>query len=193
MPAHPKTTDLQIIQAARALLEHKGRDGFSMKDVAAAVHIRTPSLYGRFKDRADLLSAVDLQVWAELADLLSRSIVADDATATLMAQARAIRRFALGNPNGYSLFFDARLPPTDTGTAARGAAVGRLLEPLGALVGKERAFASARVLVPFLHGFISMELANGFRLGDGVDAAFENGLSVILRGLVSEPPLDDED
>jgi hypothetical protein len=37
--------------------------------------------------------------------------------------------------------------------------------------------------VPFLHGFISMELANGFRLGDGVDAAFETGVSTILRGI----------
>ena len=186
MPAHPKTTDLQIVQAARALLEQKGRDGFSMNDVASAVGIRAPSLYGRFKDRADLLSAVDLQVWADLADLLGRSIVTDDPMATVMAQAHAIRRFALSHPNGYSLFFDARLPATEHGTAARGAAVGRLLEPLIALVGKDRAFASARVLVPFLHGFISMELADGFRLGDGVDSAFENGVSVILRGLIAE-------
>jgi hypothetical protein len=39
------------------------------------------------------------------------------------------------------------------------------------------------VLVPFLHGFISMELANAFRLGGGLDAAFEKGVSTILRGL----------
>jgi hypothetical protein len=54
---------------------------------------------------------------------------------------------------------------------------------LAALVGEAHAFAAARVLVPFLHGFISMELANAFRLGKGVSLAFEKGVSTILRGL----------
>jgi hypothetical protein len=34
-----------------------------------------------------------------------------------------------------------------------------------------------------VHGFVSMELANAFRLGDGLDAAFEKGVTTILRGL----------
>ena len=191
MPAHPKTTDSQIVHAARLLLEREGQAGLSMAAVAAAVGIRAPSLYNRFTDRSALLQAVDVQVFGELADLLGQAVVAGDAIATLRAQAHAIRAFALQNPNGYSLFFDARLPATPDGTKARGAAVGQLLEPLTALVGKERAFASARVLVPYLHGFISMELADGFRLGDGLEAAFDHGLSVILRGLTA--PLDGQD
>lgn len=189
MPAHPKTTDLQIVEAARGLLEREGRDGFSMSDVAAAVGIRAPSLYGRFKDRAALLNAVELQVWAQLADLLGRAIIAGDPKASLMAQAHAIRGFAASHPNSYSLFFDIRSADTEVGTSARAAAVGQLLEPLAALVGDERAFAAARVLVPFLHGFISMELAGAFRLGDGLNAAFERGVTVILNGLVAAKPV----
>jgi len=54
MPAHPKTTDAQIVQAARRLVDSQGRDGFSMNEVAAAVAIRAPSLYGRFRDCAGL-------------------------------------------------------------------------------------------------------------------------------------------
>ena len=68
MPAHPKTSDAQIVQAARRLVECEGRDGFSMNDVAASVSILAPSLYGRFRDRASLLGAVELQVCAELAN-----------------------------------------------------------------------------------------------------------------------------
>lgn len=183
MPAHPKTTDVQIVQAARQLVEREGRDGFSMNDVAASVGIRAPSLYGRFKDRASLIAAVELQVCAELADLLGGVIIGDDPARTLMAQAHAIRRFAKTRPNSYSLLFDIRSIPTEAGTAARAAAVARLMSPLSALVGADHAFAAARVLVPFVHGFISMELANGFRLGGDVDAAFERGVSVVLRGL----------
>ncbi len=48
-----------------------------------------------------------------------------------------------------------------------------MMPSFAALVGKDDAFAAARVLVPFLHGFISMELAKAFQLGPGLDAAFE--------------------
>jgi AcrR family transcriptional regulator len=183
MPAHPKTTDAKIVQAARHLVEREGRDGFSMNDVAAAVGIRTPSLYGRFKDRASLLGAVELQVCAELGRLLGNSTVANDPEATLMAQAQATRRFARKNPNSHSLLFDIRSVPTEEGASARAAALVPMMAPLAALVGEEHALAAARVLVPFLHGFISMELANAFRLGGGLDAAFKNGVATILRGL----------
>ena len=183
MPAPPKTTDTQIIQATRRLVEIEGRDGFSMNDVAAAVGIRAPSLYGRFKDRADLLAAVELHVCADFENLLGKSIIANNPEATLMAQAQAVRAFAKRNPNSYSLLFDIRSVPTEEGTAARAAAVAPLLAPLAALVGEGHALAAARVLTPFVHGFVSMELANAFRLGDGLDAAFEKGVTTILRGL----------
>jgi AcrR family transcriptional regulator len=183
MPAHPKTTDEEIIQAARQLVESEGRDGFSMNDVAASVGIRAPSLYGRFKDRSSLLEAVELTVCAELGTLLSKSSVANSPKATLTVQAQTVRRYAKANPNSYSLIFDIRSAATEEARSARAAALTPMLLPLAALAGEENAFAAARVLVPYLHGFISMELANAFRLGCEVDAAFEKGVLVILRGL----------
>ena len=163
-----------------------------MNDVAGAVGIRAPSLYGRFTDRASLIAAVELQVWSDLADVLASAIIANNPEATLIAQAQAIRRFANSNPNSYSLFFDIRAEPTEEGTKARAAAVATLMPALGALVGERHAFVAARVLVPFLHGFISMELANGFRLGAGVDESFETGLRTILWGFGRFARLDDE-
>jgi AcrR family transcriptional regulator len=183
MPAHPKTTDAQVVKAARRLVEREGRDGFSMNDVAASVGIRAPSLYGRFKDRASLLGAVELQVCAELTVLLGKAVIANDSKGSLMAQAQAVRRFATRNPNSYSLLFDVRSMPTEEGASGRAAALVPLMPSLAALVGEGKAFAAARVLVPFLNGFISMELAKAFRLGGGLDAAFEKGVSTILQGL----------
>src|SRR5262245_11655965 len=70
MPAHPKVTGGQIVEAARKLLEANGRDGFSMNDVAAAVGVQTPSLYGHFSDRAALLEAVEVSLREELGKAL---------------------------------------------------------------------------------------------------------------------------
>jgi AcrR family transcriptional regulator len=155
-----------------------------MNDVADAVGVRAPSLYGRFRDRAALLNAVELQVCAELAELVGKMTVQNKPEATLMAQAHAIRRFARKNPNSYSLLFDKRSAQTQEAIAARAIALAPLMPSLAALVGQDHALIAARTLVPFLNGYISMELASAFRLGGDVEAAFENGVSVILRGLV---------
>jgi AcrR family transcriptional regulator len=183
MPQPPKTTDAEIVAAARKLVESRGRNGFSMNDVAAAVGVRAPSLYGRFADRAALMSAVQLDFWRGLERAIVRAPRSSDPIRTLTAQARAYRAFAMANPQGYALIFDAEAERTEEGTRARAAAVAPTMPEFVALVGERDALAAARVLTPFLHGFVSMELAGAFRLGGRLDEAFEHGVATILAGL----------
>jgi AcrR family transcriptional regulator len=186
MPSPAKTTDAAIIAAARKLVEKHGRRGFSMQDVARLVGVRAPSLYGRFKHRSELIGAVELQLWSELAGALAAAPRSSDPTATLARQADAYRRFAKQNPLGYTLIYDAEAEQTEAGRAARAAALAISMPAFAALVGDSRAFAAARVLTPFLHGFVSMELAGAFRLGPDLDRAFTDGVGTILAGLASE-------
>lgn len=183
MPSPAKTTDAAIVAAARKVVERRGRDGFSMNEVAAAVGIRTPSLYDHFADRAQLLAAVEIHYWRALARALERARRWSDPVRALTALARAYRSFAKANRQGYALIHDADAERTEEGTRARAAAVALVLPSLAALVGERDALAAARVLTPFLHGFVSMELAGAFRLGGGIDRAFERGVAVILAGL----------
>jgi AcrR family transcriptional regulator len=182
VPAQPKTSDAEIVSAARAILEREGRD-FSMAQVAASVGIRGPSLYGRFPDRAALLAAVEIELWHEIQLVLARAARAEDPRERLSAMARAYRAFAKANPKGYALIQDARAERTKDGLEARTAAYGATRASFVALVGEADALLAARTLTPFLHGFVSMELAGAFRLGPGLDEAFEFGLATILDGL----------
>lgn len=182
MPAPPKTSDAEIVSAARALIEREGRD-FSMGQVAASVGIRGPSLYGRFADRAALLAAVEVELLLEIQLALARAGRSGDARQRLSAQAHAYRAFAKANPKGYALLYDARAVRTKEGQDARAAAYGATRAAFVALVGKADALLAARTLTPFVHGFVSMELAGAFRLGPGLDEAFEYGLQAILDGL----------
>lgn len=183
MPSPPKTSDDEIIAAARQYIRRCGRDGFSMSDVASAVGVRPPSLYGRFKGRAELLAAVELSLWRELKDALASAPRKSQPRATLAELARAYRAFAKSNPREYALMFDPQSERSAEGTRARAESISPAMPFFVALVGHEEALAAARVLTPFLHGFVSMELVGAFRLGGGIDEAFEHGVATILAGL----------
>jgi AcrR family transcriptional regulator len=186
MPSPPKTTEAEIVAAAMALVESRGRDGFSMNDVAVAVGVRAPSLYGRFVDRAALLAAVELDFWGKFGRAVARAPKFSDPARALTAQALAYRAFAKANPGGYALIYSAHSERTAEGTRARAAGVALMMPFFEALVGERDALLAARVLLPFLHGFVSMELAGAFRLGGGLDEAFERGVATILAGLATD-------
>jgi AcrR family transcriptional regulator len=183
MPAQPKTSDAEIVSAARTIIEREGRD-FSMAQIAASVGIRGPSLYGRFPDRGALLAAVEIELWRELQLVLSRAARGDEPRERLAAVARAYRAFGKANPKGYALMYDARAERTKEGHDARAAAYGAARASFVALVGEADALLAGRTVTPFLHGFVSMELAGAFRFGSGLDEAFEFALATILDGLV---------
>jgi hypothetical protein len=75
----------------------------------------------------------------------------------------------------------ANAPHSKAGVDARAAALAPAWPAFAALTGEENALAAARVLTPFLHGFVSMELSNAFRLGGGLDAAPPQSLCAAAR------------
>ena len=183
MPAHAKTSEEDIVLAARKLVEERGRNDFSMNDVAAAVGVRAPSLYGRFADRNALLDAVEVSLWWELRRKMERAKIARDPIASLTAQSHAYRAWARSNPEAYGLLYRPDAEQSKAGHEARSAAVFQTFDALVALAGEKDALAAARVLTPFLHGFVTMELAGAFRMGGGLDDAFALGIATILKGL----------
>ncbi|MGC4092657.1 MAG: TetR/AcrR family transcriptional regulator [Polyangiaceae bacterium] len=180
MPAPPKTTDAKIVQAARNLIERSGAAGFSMSALAASVGIRTPSLYGRFADSAALLEAVELDVLRALDAALATVPPSTDPVATLRGVSRAYRRFAKSHPQSYLLLYGPYAARSRAVTQVRAAALEHALPALAALVGDGDALLAARTLVPFMHGFVSMEISGAFHLGPGLDSAFEHGVATIL-------------
>jgi AcrR family transcriptional regulator len=184
VPALAKTTDAAILAATRRLLEKKGADGLTMTQVAQAVGLRAPSLYRRFRNREELLHQVELALWHALGEALRRAARAANPLESLTGQAIAYRRFAKRNPNGYALLFHRDSPRSALGRRARQQAFAAAMPAFANLVGEEQLLAAARVLTPYLHGFVSMELAGAFRFGRGLDAAFRRGVATILRGLM---------
>ena len=185
MPAPARTSREAIVEAARALLEQDGLDAVVMSAVAERVGVRGPSLYKHVADRSALIRAVGDVVTADLRATLDRAMSTGDPAADLRALATAYRGFVRANPNGYGLLFahlEPELQPDPSVVADLGrpivAAVARLIRDDG-----PHALEAGRTLVAWAHGFVSMELAGGFRLGGDLDAAYATGIDLILAGI----------
>ena len=189
-PAAARTSNAAIIAAARSLLEAGGPDAVTMQAVAEVVGVRAPSLYKRFADRSALLTAVADSVAADLAVATAPPAQIRDPQRAVRQMARRYRTFAQRSPRAYQLLFgDAGVQPTPSVNAQAGAGVLRVAE---ALVGQTHALEAARLLVAYVHGFVSMELAGAFRLGGDVNAAWDYGIDTLMRGLTVSSGSDAE-
>lgn len=187
MPTPARTSVAEIVSAGRRILEAEGLEALTMQAVANAVGVRAPSLYKRLQGRAELVRLVANDVAKELAAHLQEAARIGNPRDDLRAMAGAYRAFARAHPRAYGLLF-APLPEewrVDAGLNARvGAAV---IRPAAALAGDENGLEAARTVVAWAHGFVSMELADAFRLGAGVDAAFNYGIDRITAAIELRP------
>ncbi len=180
-----RTSNEAIVAAARMLLEAAGPDAVTMQAVATAVGVRAPSLYKRFLDRAALLTAIADDVAVGLADATAPLDPMRDPRRTVRRMARRYRAFAHQAPRSYGLLFTSGVRPSSDTDALASAGI---LRVTARLAGPARALEAARLIVAYLHGFVSMELAGAFRLSGDVDRAFEHGIDAIIAGLWAPGP-----
>jgi AcrR family transcriptional regulator len=181
MPAHSQTSTTAIVAAGRHLLEEHGTDALTMRDVADAVGVRTPSLYKRVRNRSDLFRLILEDVADELTAIADAAASSGDPTADLRAIVVAYRRFAHANPVTYTLMYG---PQTVSGATARSErSSATLLRVVTELAGPQDALPAARMIVAWANGFITMELAGAFRLGGDIEQAWDFGLGRVLNAV----------
>lgn len=165
MPTPERTSLSEVVEVARDLLEDGGSAAVTMQAVATRVGVRAPSLYKRVRDRGALLALV-AQATAD--DLAARFAASEPSIAGLV---RVYRAFAQERPEGFRLMY-----ADDSAAEQMGRAAEPVLRATREIAGDENALNEARLLTAWATGFISMELAGAFRLGDDIDGAFEYGL-----------------
>jgi AcrR family transcriptional regulator len=181
MPAHSQTSTDAIVAAARRLLEERGPDALTMRDVADAVGVRPPSLYKRVRSRADLFGLILEDVADDLTAMLDAAAGSGDPVTDLRAMTAAYRRFAHANPVAYRLMYAPQ--PMDGATARSVRSSATFLRVIAEVAGRADALLAARTMVAWANGFITMELAGAFRLGGDVEQAWNFGLDRILAAV----------
>jgi AcrR family transcriptional regulator len=182
LPTPPKTSHAELVAIALALVESDGPEALTVSAVAQAAGVKAPSLYKHFADRAALLRAVEFAVLDDLEATLRSETKGRTPRTRLRSMAASYRRFANSKPRRYEAIYsrDAFTDPELT-AACRKAAMPLFEELRAAGVAEGRVLPLSRTLTAFLHGFVSMEIVDAFRLGGNLDADFAESVETILR------------
>jgi AcrR family transcriptional regulator len=177
-----------VIGAALAIVDRDGLDALSLKAVADALDVQSPSLYSHVDGLAGLLDELALTVTAEFGETLRDSVIGVAGDEAVAAFAHAYRNWATVHPGRYELSL-RKVDGADKRAAGRSAieTMDRVLSSFG-LSGAD-ATAAGRTLRAALHGFSTLEAADALGRGRH-DQSFEYLVRHFLQGVrvgASEP------
>jgi len=183
MPAPRRVSQADLVAAIRRIAEEDGIDAVTMSSVAAAVGMRTPSLYKRATHRHELLRLAADDAARELVDGIADLTAPHRAPAEVLVElARAVRAFAAAAPRVSALLFAAPSEQAAPSSESAEPLLRGLLSAVSAAVPGD-PLPAARTFTAWVYGFCTMEQAGAFRLGGDVDEAFEYGLDALLGAI----------
>jgi AcrR family transcriptional regulator len=174
----------QVVDAAVAIADAEGLDAVTLARVAAALGVRSPSLYNHVDGRDGLLRAIAARSTTELATALRRAATGRSGLDAVEAVAQAQRDYARAHPGRYAATVAPPVPGDAEHEAAAADAVDVLTSVLGGsgLAGDDVIHA-ARALRSAVHGFAALEAAGGFGLPVDTDVSFRRLVDAVAVGL----------
>ena len=174
----------QVIDAAIAIADEDGLDAVTLARVAAALGVRSPSLYNHVDGRDGLVRGIATRATAELATALRRAATGRAGADAIAAVAQAQRDYALAHPGRYAATV---APPAPGDTAHEEAAADAVDVITTVLAGSglegDDVIHAARALRSAVHGFAALEAGGGFGLDVDRDVSFRRLVDALARGI----------
>jgi AcrR family transcriptional regulator len=174
----------QVVAAAGAIADAEGLDAVTLARVAAALGVRSPSLYNHVAGHDGLLRGLAAQSTRELARELRRAATGRAGSDAIVAVAAAQRSYALAHPGRYA----ATVAAPARGDAEHEAAAADAVEVLTAVLAGsglegDELIHAARALRSAVHGFAALEAAGGFGLAVDRDDSFRRLVGALAAGI----------
>lgn len=181
MPRGVGLSRAKVLDLAQAIADSEGAEALTLTRIAAAAGVRKPSLYKHVQGMPDIVDSLTLRAYRGLQDTVESAPGPD--AGSVREIAHRWRQWALEHPGLYAIATRThvgQLPPV---FAAGAALIDCVLEHLRAAgVPPADAIDAARSFRALVHGFVMLELANGFGLDAPVDASFDKSVDALARG-----------
>lgn len=180
-----------LIDAAEAILDERGVEGFSLREAARRAGVSPAAPGHHFGDARGLLTAVATRAFRDFGDALEAGDTGEDRVTRLRGQGLAYVRFALANRARFELMWrKALLDRDDADFCEAGDRAFEILDrtargdapPAGPdMIGLAPSIAAWSIV----HGFVELALSGAFGTGaEELEAATERLLPRVLDHLV---------
>ena len=174
-----------VTEAGATAADDVGFDQLSMGLVAQRLGVKTPSLYKHVDSLADLGHRVAVLAATELGDAVRDATQGRSGGEALAAATAVMRSYARDHPGRYAALNGARLTGDDDPLRPARA---RLLDSFAAVLhgyplDPDQQIHALRMLRSIMHGFATLEVADGFQIDTDIDDSFTWMISFIDRGL----------
>lgn len=178
----------RVVAEAIRIADADGLSAVTLARVAAALGVRTPSLYNHVAGREALLRQITLRGLDELGDALRRAAVGRAQGDALAAVADAYRAYAHAHPGCFAATVAAPAPDDAEVQGAAAEVVGVVVAIVGGWgLEDEDAIHAVRAIRSALHGFVTIEAAGGFALDVERDVSFARLVRTLAAGLDAAP------
>ncbi|MCI2082938.1 MAG: WHG domain-containing protein [Bacteroidales bacterium] len=163
-----------VEQQAIAITEESGFMSLSIKRVAEALRIKSPSLYNHIKSLSDLQKIVIERVLNDLKEELVEAAIGRSGTEALERMALAYLHYALKHPNLYEciLFIPSVYKESLSAKSEQFlSVVYKVVDPV--IKDEDLRILFVRGYRSLLHGFASLEVAGYFKTKINPDKSFE--------------------
>jgi AcrR family transcriptional regulator len=176
-----------VVQAAAQLVNSEGQQALTVNRLARELGVRPPSLYNHIESLADLWRELALLSTQALEKRLMHAAVGKSGISAVMALAEAYRAYIKEFPGLYL----ASLPASgtlDTPDPRLTAVEDRIVQISFAVIesyglNSQEAIHAVRALRSAIHGFTTLEIANGFGIPLDLDQSFRRLIEMVIRGM----------
>jgi AcrR family transcriptional regulator len=174
-----------VVDRATDLADSIGLEELTITKLGRALGIAPPGVYRHVTDLDDLRRAISRKAAREVAAVLSMACAGLSGPDALAALAHALRDWAEHHPARYAALQIAPDPDDTEGVSAADELLAVIASSLRAypLSGNDLTDA-IRLIRSTLHGFIALELGEGFKQARATSATFErivHALDLVLR------------
>ena len=176
-----------VVAAGAALADEVGAANLTMGALAQRLGVRPPSLYKHVASQEDLERRIAVLALEEVTDAVGRAVQGLAGREALAAAMRTYRREVVQHAGRYIVGLGlVPLGPDDPLALARL----RQQEVVGAVlrayaIPEQDAVHARRAIRSVMHGFASLQAANGFQLGVDVDESYDWLVDLLDRVLVA--------
>ena len=176
--------EIVVAVAARLANEAGSFSSLTLAGLAAALDVRTPSLYNHIANLEDLQAALALHGLRQLLAAIRKVTLGKTGREAVLAIAHSYRAVALANPGIYELMLRAPTPDQTSLHEVSEQLVQHILLVLTAYgLEGEAALHAVRGVRSLAHGFVSLELAGGFGLDLSREESYTRLVETFLHGL----------